>query len=149
MDKIDLNILKCLKENSRQTASTISQMINLSVSAVIERIRKMEQKGIIQKYTVVLDEKQMGNDLMVFISVRLEHPRYGETFAKEISMHPNVSECYYIAGDVDFLLKVVTDNPQSLEAIHQGIKRMEGVGWTKTQYVLSTVKNDVSILPEK
>lgn len=81
MDNIDLSILKCLKENSRQTASTISQSINLSVSAVIERIRKMEAKGIIQQYTVVLDEKQLGNDLTVFISVRLEHPKYGKDFA--------------------------------------------------------------------
>ncbi|MEI3520626.1 MAG: winged helix-turn-helix transcriptional regulator [Anaerosacchariphilus sp.] len=81
MDNIDLSILKCLKDNSRQTASTISQTINLSVSAVIERIRKMEAKGVIQQYTVVLDEKQLGNDLTVFISVRLEHPKYGKEFA--------------------------------------------------------------------
>ena len=98
MDSIDLSILKCLKENSRQTASMISQTINLSVSAVIERIRKLEARGMIQQYTVVLDEKQLGNDLTVFISVRLEHPRFGETFAKEASAHPNISECYYIAG---------------------------------------------------
>ena len=108
MDKIDLNILKCLKENSRQTASMISQTINLSVSAVIERIRKMEQKGMIQRYTVILDEKQLGNDLTVFISIRLEHPKYGED-----------------------------------------IKQMAGVSWTKTLYVLSTVKNDISVLPQE
>ena len=87
MDNIDLSILKCLKENSRQTASTISQSINLSVSAVIERIRKMEAKGIIQQYTVVLDEKQLGNDLTVFISVRLEHPKYGKDFAEAAAKH--------------------------------------------------------------
>lgn len=149
MDKIDLNILKCLKENSRQTASMISQTINLSVSAVIERIRKMEQKGMIQRYTVILDEKQLGNDLTVFISIRLEHPKYGEAFAKEIALHPNVAECYYIAGDVDYLLKVVTNSSHSLETVHQDIKQMAGVSWTKTLYVLSTVKNDISVLPKE
>ena len=137
MDNIDLSILKCLKDNSRQTASTISQTINLSVSAVIERIRKMEAKGVIQQYTVVLDEKQLGNDLTVFISVRLE-----AAYA-----HNNVAECYYIAGDVDYLLKIVTDSSKSLEIIHQDIKEMPGVAWTKTLYVLSTIKNDVSVLP--
>ena len=147
MDKIDLNILKCLKENSRQTASMISQSINLSVSAVIERIRKMEQKGVIQRYTVVLDEKQMGNDLTVFVSIRLEHPKYGAEFVKEVVKHPNVCECYYIAGDVDYLLKVVTDNSNNLEVVHQDIKQMPGVSWTKTLYVLSTVKNEISVLP--
>lgn len=147
MDNIDLSILKCLKENSRQTASTISQSINLSVSAVIERIRKMEAKGIIQQYTVVLDEKQLGNDLTVFISVRLEHPKYGKDFAEAAAKHCHVAECYYIAGDVDYLLKIVTDSSRSLEVIHQDIKEMPGVSWTKTLYVLSAIKNDVSVLP--
>lgn len=147
MDNIDLSILKCLKDNSRQTASTISQTINLSVSAVIERIRKMEAKGVIQQYTVVLDEKQLGNDLTVFISVRLEHPKYGKEFAGAAYAHNNVAECYYIAGDVDYLLKIVTDSSKSLEIIHQDIKEMPGVAWTKTLYVLSTIKNDVSVLP--
>lgn len=149
MDNIDLSILRCLKENSRQTASMISQTINLSVSAVIERIRKMENKGMIQQYTVVLDEKQLGNDLTVFMSVRLEHPRFGTDFAREATAHPNVTECYYIAGDVDYLLKIVTDSSHSLELIHEEIKAMAGVSWTKTLYVLSTVKNDVSLIPTK
>ncbi len=149
MDCIDLSILKCLKENSRQTASMISQTINLSVSAVIERIRKLESKGLIRQYTVVLDEKQLGNDLTVFVSVRLENPRFGEEFAKAASAHPNIAECYYIAGDVDYLLKVVTDSSRSLERIHEDIKELEGVCWTKTLYVLSTIKNDVSVLPRE
>ena len=136
MDNIDLSILKCLKDNSRQTASTISQTINLSVSAVIERIRKMEAKGVIQQYTVVLDEKQLGNDLTVFISVRLEHPKYGKEFAEAAYAHNNVAECYYIAGDVDYLLKIVTDSSKSLEIIHQDIKEMRGGAWTKTLSVL-------------
>ena len=147
MDCIDLSILKCLKENSRQTASMISQTINLSVSAVIERIRKLEAKGLIRQYTVVLDEKKLGNDLTVFVSVRLENPRCGEAFARAASAHPYISECYYIAGDVDYLLKIVTDSSRSLELIHEDIKAMEGVAWTKTLYVLSTIKNDVSVLP--
>ncbi len=149
MDNIDLSILRCLKENSRQTASTISQTINLSVSAVIERIRKMEAKGIIHQYTVLLDEKQLGNDLTVFISVRLEHPKYGKDFAEAAVKHPRVAECYYIAGDVDYLLKIVTDSSSSLEMIHQDIKEMPGVSWTKTLYVLSTIKKDIAVLPQE
>ena len=129
MDNIDLSILKCLKENSRQTASTISQSINLSVSAVIERIRKMEAKGIIQQYTVVLDEKQLGNDLTVFISVRLEHPKYGKDFAEAAAKHCHVAECYYIAGDVDYLLKIVTDSSRSLEVIHQDTPGISLISW--------------------
>ena len=149
MDAIDLSILRCLKENSRQTASMISQTINLSVSAVIERIRKMESKGMIQKYTVMLDEKQMGNDLTVFISVSLEHSKYSPEFAQAALEHGHVAECYCIAGDVDYLLKIVTSSSHDLEVIHREIKGMPGVSRTKTQYVLSTVKRDIALLPEE
>ena len=110
-------------------------------------VKELEAKGLIRQYTVVLDEKKLGNDLTVFVSVRLENPRCGEAFARAASAHPNISECYYIAGDVDYLLKIVTDSSRSLELIHEDIKAMEGVAWTKTLYVLSTIKNDVSVLP--
>ena len=63
MDAIDYKILHCLKENARQKASAIGEEINLSVSAVLERIRKMEKCGLIEGYTVVLDQKQLGNDM--------------------------------------------------------------------------------------
>jgi len=149
MDNIDLSILRCLKENSRQTASMISQTINLSVSAVIERIRKMETKGIIQKYTIMLDEKQMGNDLTVFISVSLEHSKQSPEFAEAALAHAQVAECYCIAGDVDYLLKIVVNSSHDLEVIHREIKEMPGVSRTKTQYVLSTLKRDISVVPEE
>ncbi len=87
MDRMDKRILKHLKENSRQTASRIGQNIHLSVSAVIERIRKLERTGIIQKYTVILDEKQLGNTLMVFVLLQLSHSKYHEPFTSEILTH--------------------------------------------------------------
>ena len=74
MDRIDIRILNCLKKNSRENASVIGEKVNMSVSAVIERIRKLENAGIIRQYTVVLDPKQIGKDLSALISVGIEHP---------------------------------------------------------------------------
>ena len=147
MDRMDKSILKHLKENSRQTASRIGQNIHLSVSAVIERIRKLERTGIIQKYTVILDEKQLGNTLTVFVLLQLSHSKYHEPFTSEILIHEDICECHAISGNMDYLLKIVTNSASSLELIQQELRKMPGVSGLKTLYVLSTVKNEYSVLP--
>lgn len=147
MDRMDKRILRHLKENSRQTASRISQNIHLSVSAVIERIRKLERTGIIQKYTVILDERQLGNALTAFVVLRLSHFKYHEPFEREVLAYEDICECHAIAGDMDYLMKIVTNSTSSLELIHQDLRRMPGVSGIKTLYVLSTIKNEYSVLP--
>ena len=148
MDKIDYEILSCLKENARENATNIGAKINLSTSAVIERIKKFEASGLIKQYTMVLDQHTLGGDLMAFISVRLEHPKYYENFVELINSHNSIAECYYIAGDFDFIIKIITKNAQSLEDILNYIKSIEGVSLTRTSVVLSTNKNEVCMLPE-
>ena len=85
---------------------------------------------------------------MAFISVRLEHPKYYENFVELINSHNSIAECYYIAGDFDFIIKIITKNAQSLEDILNYIKSIEGVSLTRTSVVLSTNKNEVCMLPE-
>lgn len=148
MDKIDYEILTCLKENARENATNIGAKINLSTSAVIERIKKFESSGLIKQYTIVIDQQSLGGELMAFISVRLEHPKYYENFVELINAHNSISECYYIAGDFDFILKVITKTAQKLEDILNYIKSIEGVSLTRTSVVLSTNKNEVCLLPE-
>ncbi|MEE0639137.1 MAG: winged helix-turn-helix transcriptional regulator [Acutalibacteraceae bacterium] len=80
MDKIDVKIIECLKKNARENASVIGSQVNMSVSAVIERIKKLEANGIIKQYTVVLDSKKLGMDITAFISVSMEHPKYNNNF---------------------------------------------------------------------
>ena len=108
MDSIDVKILGCLKENARQNASAIGEYVNMSVSAVIERIKKLENSGVIQQYTLLLDTKKIGKDISAFISVSLEHPKFNEGFIENVKQNPQVTECHYITGDFDFLLKVIT-----------------------------------------
>lgn len=148
MDAIDYKILCCLKENSRENATNIGAKINLSTSAVIERIKKMESTGLIEQYTTIINQAALGRDLFAFIYVSLEHPKCYENFVEKIKEHPSVSECYYIAGDFDFILKVVTGSGKGLEEILNYIKSIGGVSLTRTSVVLSTNKCEVCILPE-
>ena len=149
MDAIDRRILACLKENARENATNIGAKIILSPSAVIERIRKLEHSGLIQQYTAIIDQHVIGRELMAFINVRLEHPQHYENFVETIKANDTVAECYYIAGDFDFLLKVVTTSGKALEEILTKIKSIEGVSLTRTTVVLSTNKHEVCLLPNE
>ena len=148
MDAIDYRILSCLKENSRENATNIGAKINLSTSAVIERIKKMESSGLIEQYTTIINQSKLGRELMAFITVRLEHPKHYENFVDVIKAHKAIAECYYIAGDFDFILKVVTKSGKNLEEILNNIKSIEGVSMTRTTVVLSENKREVSLLPD-
>lgn len=149
MDSIDYEILNCLRDNSRENATNIGAKINLSTSAVIERIRKLESSGLIKKYTVIIDQSVLGRDLNAFITVRLEHPKYYENFVKHIKKNAFITECHYVAGDFDFILKVLADKRNSLEEILNYIKSINGVSFTRTSVVLSENKNEVCIIPEQ
>ena len=149
MDSIDYEILVCLKENARENATNIGAKINLSTSAVIERIKKMEVSGLIEQYTTIINQNTLGRDLTAFIYVSLEHPKYYDEFMERVNANDSIAECYYIAGDFDFILKVVTKSGSALEEIIKYIKYINGVSMTRTSVVLSTNKRDVCLLPEK
>jgi len=148
MDTMDYKILKCLMSNARNKASDISKEIHLSVSAVLERIRKMEKNNIIKNYTIIVDQKKLGNDMSALMEVSLEHPKFYETFTTSIKKNPNIVSCYYLTGDFDFILKVFCRSSDHLERIHREIKSLEGVSSTKTHFVLKDVKNVYSVIPE-
>ncbi|MDD2958170.1 MAG: Lrp/AsnC family transcriptional regulator [Lachnospiraceae bacterium] len=149
MDKLDLQILNELKKNARQTASDISKNIHLSVSTVIERIKKMEKTGLIQAYTVITDDAKLGNNLTIMMEVSMEHPRYNEAFIQQLNEDPNIIACYYLTGEFDFLLKICCQSSEHLEQIHGHIKDCPGVRLTKTHYVLRTIKNIYSSSPRE
>lgn len=148
MDALDLQILNCLKENARENATNIGTKINLSTSAVIERIKKLETSGLIQQYTTIIDSNVSGRELTAFISVRLEHPKFNESFCNVVAKHNDIAECHYIAGDFDFILKIETFSAKSLEDVLNSIKSTPGVSLTRTSVVLSTSKQEVCLLPK-
>ena len=151
MDSIDYKILKILQKNARETASNISKEIHLSVSAVIERIRKLEESRVIQEYTIIVDEKRTGNGMTALMEVSLEHPRYFDSFAEAIRRLDTIVSSYYQTGDFDLLLKLACRSSDELEEIHREIMSLDGVSDTRTHVVLKTVKNIYSAIrkPEK
>ncbi|MBA5849904.1 Lrp/AsnC family transcriptional regulator [Clostridium sp. cel8] len=142
MDYIDYKILKYLKLNARIKASEISRQIHMSVSAVLERIRKMEANGIIKNYTIVLDENKIGNTTSALMEVSLDHPKFYESFSNAVKNNNNISFCYYVTGDFDFILKIICKSPKELEEIHYKIKNIKGVSKTKTYCILNNIKYD-------
>ena len=148
MDGVDYKILKILQKNARETASNISKEIHLSVSAVIERIRKMEETGLIKDYTIIVDEKKTGNVMMALMEVRLGNPKYFDGFAEAIQEMNEIVSCYYQTGDFDLMLKISCRDSEALEQLHRQVMSLEGVNDTRTHVVLKTVKNIYSAIPK-
>ncbi|MEG1527873.1 MAG: Lrp/AsnC family transcriptional regulator [Clostridia bacterium] len=142
MDNIDVKIVNCLRQNARMSASEIAESVSLSISAVIERIKKLENTEVINGYTALINPQKINKDVIAIMSVSIEHPKYNQKFIQIVSNHSHIIQCYYIAGDYDFLLKIVTQNTRTLEKVLDEIKSIQGVAKTKTNIVLSTLKDD-------
>ncbi|MCZ6547823.1 MAG: Lrp/AsnC family transcriptional regulator, partial [Deltaproteobacteria bacterium] len=112
----------------------------LSPPTVMERVKKLEARGIIKGYHALLDAKKLGRDIMAFIGVSIGHQRYIDVFATHMVEQRDVLECHHVTGDESFILKVKTANTTSLEEILGEIRSMEGVTGTVTKLVLSTPK---------
>jgi len=149
MDNLDIKILKLLQQNSRVTASEISNRINLSVPAVGDRLKKLDASGIIEKYTVILNAKKMNKHLMIIMFISLESPKFTDPFINIVQLDDEIVECHYIAGDYDYALKIITESTASLERLLNKIKNIPGVQKTKTNVSLSTIKNNYSIIPNE
>lgn len=149
MDLIDIKILEVLQDNARVSISELSKKVNLSLSAVSERLKKLENSKIINKYTVILEPKLMGKDLSVIISIGLESTSDTQSFLEFVQSEPEILECHYITGEYDYMLKVTTTNTHTLEMIMNRIKSFSGIKRTQTNVILSTTKLHHSVSPEK
>jgi len=146
VDSIDLKIINVLKENSRVTTSEISKKVNLSIPAVAERIRKMEQGCLIEKYTIKVNRDKINYKLLVFIFVNIDKTENVEEFRKKIVQHCSVLECHHVAGEYDYLLKVLVEDTKSLEYFLSNIlKKIKGVLKSNTIITLSSLKEDINI----
>ena len=130
-----------LKENRSESASEIAKQVALSVPAVTERIRKLEQGGVIEKYTLRINPCELGYNLLVFVLVKIDTSRNLEAFQDEVRALANVLECHHIAGPSDYLLKVLVKDMQDLETLLScTMKDLPGVAETQTLFCLSMLK---------
>ncbi len=141
IDEIDLKLLEYLQENARIKRNELAEKVNLTIPAVGERIKKLEEKGLIKRYTTKLNYKQAGYDVTAFIFVFMESSKYYHSFTQRAMHEPEILECHSITGEGSHILKVVTENTSSLEKILSKIQAWPGVTGTKTNVVLSTIKD--------
>lgn len=146
MDLIDLHIINLLKENSRMTVSQISKIVNLSIPAVAERIRKLEQSGVIEQYTIKINKEKMNYKLLAFIFVNIDKTEHIENFRKSVIEYDCVLECHHLAGEYDYLLKIISQDTKGLENfISNSLKRITGILKTNTVIVLSSIKENINM----
>jgi len=138
LDEIDLHILTLLQEHCKMPLAKIGEKVGLSAPAVIERIKKLEDSGVIRGYTALVDGRKLGLDITAFIGVSISHPKAIARFEKEIEDFDDVLECHHVTGGYTLLLKVKTANTSALEALISRIRSEEGVDRTETMVVLST-----------
>lgn len=139
MDGIDLKVLRRLMENGRTTWAELGALLDLSPPAAAERVKKLEERGVIRGYTAIVDARALGCSLTAFIGVVLDRPRDREPFLQKVEQLPTVQECHHVAGEEDYLLKVkVPGLPELEQLVSDELKSLAGVVKTRTTIVLST-----------
>ena len=143
LDKMDLAILKLLQENARITVKEISAQIHLSTTPVHERIKWLEQTGVIKQYATLVDHSKVKKGLMVicYVSLKEHSKNAGVKFIKTINSLNEVIECYNISGEFDFMLKVVEENMDSYYDFHVNrLSQIENVGNVQSVFVMGVIK---------
>jgi Lrp/AsnC family leucine-responsive transcriptional regulator len=138
LDTIDFQILGLLQEHCKMPFAKIGEKVGLSAPAVMERIKKLEDFGVITGYTVTVDARRLGQDITAFIGVSITHPKAIRTFEHELDSRPEILECHHVTGSYTLLLKVKTYDTSTLEELISHVRSIDGVGRTETMVVLST-----------
>lgn len=148
LDKIDFKILKILQENGRITNIQLSLDIGLSPAPTLERVRKLEQTGIIESYHALVNEDLVGLGVKSFLQVSINYDKKDamNSFIKHINAIEEIVECHQVAGSSDFLLKIVVSNMSSYERlITEKLSAIQEIKKLTSMMVLKTVKNSHSL----
>jgi Lrp/AsnC family leucine-responsive transcriptional regulator len=137
-DAIDLQIISSLQEHGRIPLTKLAEQVGLSAPSVIERVKKLEDGGMITGYHASIDARKLGKDVTAFIGVSIGHPRTIGLFEESVALMDDVLECHHVTGEHTVLLKVKTNNTASLEQLIRTIRLIDGVTRTETMVVLST-----------
>lgn len=140
LDEIDISILNHLQKDGRAQRNKIADKVHLSVPSVSERMRKLEEKNLIEGYFAVLNSKKFHFDITAFIFVEVDGSSNYSKFVQNTIKEPEVLECHSITGDGSHILKIRTKNTESLEQLLSKIQSWEGVKRTRSNVVLSSFK---------
>lgn len=148
MNSNDLKIIEQLMRHARTTWAELGALLGLSAPAAADRVRKLEEAGVIKGYAALINPDEIGCGLAAMIAVTLERPEVRSDFLRLVMNLAEVLECHHIAGEQDYLLKVRCSGTRDLERlISEEIKALPGIK-TRTTVILSTVK-ETPVLPVK
>jgi len=148
IDSIDKDILRMLQKDAHITNREISLKLHLTTTPVHERIKRLEKDGYIKKYVALLDKEKLEKGLTVFCNVSLKQRtnENGKKLVQEIQSIPEVVECYNIAGDYDFLLKIlVKDMPAYQKFVLGVLGTLKSIGSVKSIFVMGEIKHTTSV----
>ncbi|MDB5192390.1 MAG: leucine-responsive regulatory protein regulator for leucine (or lrp) regulon and high-affinity [Segetibacter sp.] len=143
LDTKDLAILRLLQENARITVKEISDKVHLSTTPVHERIKRMEESGVIKQYATLVDHAKVKKGLMVicYVSLKQHSKNAGDKFIKTIHALNEVIECYNISGEFDFMLKVVAEDMNAYYDFHVNrLSQIENIGNVQSVFVMGIIK---------
>ena len=141
LDQVDQGILAMLQQDGRASASHIAQEIGMSIPAVTDRIKKLQESGVIMGFTALLDHRKMGRDVSAFITVISESSAHYSDVVLQANKTPEIVQCFTTTGNGSHVLLAITKNSTSLEKLLRIIQNWPGVRRTETQMVLSSYKN--------
>lgn len=148
LDIIDITLLKLLQENSRLTIKELSQEVGLSISPVYERVKRLENEGYIERYVALLNPEKLNLGFMAFVAVKLskQSNEGSSEFVKVVQEIAEVTECYSMAGNFDFLLKVYApDMTYYRNFVLDVLGGIKSVGNVVSTFVMSEVKKTTSL----
>lgn len=149
LDAKDLAILKLLQQNARITVKEISEQVHLSTTPVHERIKRMENDGVIRQYAALLDPARLKKGLMVicYVSLKEHSKNAGNQFIKTINGLPEVIECFNISGEFDFMLKVICEDMNAYYDFHVNkLSPIENMGHVQSVFVMGIIKQTHEVL---
>ncbi|MFN1217797.1 Lrp/AsnC family transcriptional regulator [Chryseobacterium kwangjuense] len=148
-DETDKKLLLLLQEDCKQTTKELSYKLGLSVTAVYERIKKLENSGVISKYVALLDRQKIDRDFIVLCHIKLtQHKKeYVLQFEKEVMNLHEVTECFHVSGDYDYILKIgVKDMADYRNFMLTKLTALQHIASTHSSFMISEVKNTTAIV---
>lgn len=144
MDEVDYSVMRLLVAQGRMTWAELAQRIKLSAPAAAERVRRLEERGLITGFGAILNRAALGAGLTAFIGVDLAGAAHRPAFLEIVSATPAVLECHHVTGEYDYLLKVACADPRDLDRlINEVLKQGPAVARTRTLVVLSSPKESL------
>lgn len=147
-DEIDVQLLRLLQEDGRMTNAELARRVSLSPPSVLQRVKKLEDKGLIRDYAAVLDPERLGFSLTVvaMVSLALHQDQPIQNFRKKVTEFPEVLECLHVSGDYDFMLKIVARDVHDYERfVSERLSAIKGIGKIHSCFVLGVNKSTTAL----